>query len=222
MPIDRTVRPLRFAIVVSSAKCGEGGSSDRRDAHQARDRGRNGRGRRREKRGIRRRDAAFLRLLAGVDLNEQARFCGPALAISFASASARHPGGRRSRSRRTAPPPLAPCWIAAGRSGAARHRGSARAGPAICPSPPGRGSRRRPAARQPAPADAVAPKVFDTATSWSSLGGRAHPRGPAYGGPDRGEAVRRLREAPMRLGHGVVLCFPHGGSRDRRWRQCGP
>ena len=96
----------------------------RRDAHQALDRQAVlARGRRRGRRRPRPADhAGLLRLLAGIDLDEQAR--RPALLRDLLGErlGERRPVEGMDR-RRTAPPPPWPCWIAAGRSGAARRPG---------------------------------------------------------------------------------------------------
>ena len=91
-------------------------------------------------------DAGLLRLRAGVDLHVEPRRL--ALPARFPwRARRRSSRGRPSRSRRTAPPPPWPCWIAAGRSGAARCPGIRPSAPAICLAPPARGFRRRRAGR---------------------------------------------------------------------------
>ena len=102
---------------------------------------------------------ALLRLLAGIDLDEEPRpaLRRGALAISLASASRQRGPVERVDGVEQRAPPRAPCSIAAGRSGAVRRPGSARAGPAIWPSPPARGSRRRRAARRREPARSPPP-----------------------------------------------------------------
>ena len=82
--------------------------------------------------GLDREHACLLRLLAGVDLHEQAgvfvkRAPFPRRARGRAWAD------RRSRSRRTAQPLRAPCSIATDRSDEARCRHAALSAPAICP-----------------------------------------------------------------------------------------
>ena len=127
----------------------------RRDAHQAGDLELQLVAAQREEGGqIARRDTRLLRFLAGVDLDEKLE----ATALRWPSPRrplARSSAGRSYGCSRTAPPPRAPCWTAAGRSDAARHRQSARAGPATCPWLPARGSRRtragRPRARARSP-----------------------------------------------------------------------
>ena len=123
MPIDRFFRPLRAAIFAVSAKCGAGASSTggmhiRPEiarpyfSRQARDEGV----------GLAGRDAGLLRLLAGIDLDEQ--FAAAVSGIRFPWLTlGKCSDGRPNGWRRTAPRPPSPCWIAAARSDAARGRG---------------------------------------------------------------------------------------------------
>ncbi len=86
-----------------------------------------------------------------------------------------------------------PCSTAAGRSGGARHRGSRRAGPAISPPLPGRGSRRSGAVRRRSVVGSPARHASSTPRSAGY-----HPRVVA-------RAALRPRYSPARLPAALLL-----------------
>ena len=175
-----SLRALRRAISRSSAKCSDGSSSHRRNAHQAAhvqaeivpaggD----------QRVGVLGKDAGLLRLLAGVDLHEHVG--DAAFGASRFGDGARRFRGRSMLSitsnRRTARRTLLRCrgpircrTISARRSSA----------PATCPRLPARGSRRRRDGRRPAPVPSPTPGwVLETATSVTSSGARPASRAAA-------------------------------------------
>ena len=152
MPIDRVLQPVARGDLRGQREMRRRRILDRRNAHQA--------GNRQavfvaaagdEGIRLRRRDAGLLRLLAGVELDEQ--FAAAAFAnrfpwLTLRKCSAGPPNGWR----RTAPRLPSPCWIAAARSDAARCRGKPTSTPAISLWPPARDFRRIRAVRPRSPA----------------------------------------------------------------------
>ena len=209
IPIDSSFRPLRAAILAASAKCGAGASSNggmhiRPAIVEAvglaagLDEGV----------GVVRQHARLLRLLAGVDLDEQRADGGPAWR-SPSPAPPRCLAGRPNGSRRTARPHPSPCWIAAARSGAARCPDARRAAPAISPSPPARGSRRTRAGPPRSPARSPRRRnVFDTAISVTEAGSRfASAQRP------------RSRRARAQARRGFAISVDHGTHHGRSYHR---
>ena len=172
IPIDNNFRPLRLGDFRGQREMRRRRLLDRRNAHQA--------GNlqpivlaagAQKSVGIFRQHAGLLRFGAGIDFGEQQADAGSAARSPWPKPRTGL-AGRRCGSRRTAPPPPWPCWIAAGRSDAARCPGVRLSAPAISPSPPAPGFRRTLSARPRSPARSPpAPKVFDTAikvTGWEA------------------------------------------------------
>ena len=173
MPIDKSFSPLRARDLGGEREMRPRRFLERRNAHQPGNRQAVFVAAGGEKRiGVLRQHAGLLRLGAGIDLDEQQRRDAPAWR-SPSPAPRTGSAGRPNEWRRTAPPPPWPCWIAAGRSDAARV-------PACFSSSGGHlalasCTRFSPNTRWPASITgsiASAPNVFDTAISVTSAGSR--------------------------------------------------
>ena len=201
IPIDRRLQAVAAAILARSAKCGAGGSSCGRHAHQPLDGSRPKSLAAFGDEGVRLagRDPGLLRLLAGVDLDIEPRRAAGALDLL-----GQHPGELRPVQAldhvEEARPPRAPCWSAAGRSGA---RSGPRADRSSAPAPPAPGSRRTPFGPPAAPARYVSHGCcLETATRVTSAGSR-----PAA----MAAAAMRAR---MASSGGCVIRSGHRGDMD--------